>query len=60
MDFVSSLGLHSHIEYFGTAVSMGGGVGTATALLKVKALTLATYHRISVVGVNTKDLVILE
>ncbi|MCK6606554.1 MAG: sulfide/dihydroorotate dehydrogenase-like FAD/NAD-binding protein [Ignavibacteriaceae bacterium] len=60
MDVVGPLGLPSHIENFGTAVSIGGGVGTAIAFPTAKALKLAGNHTISIVGAKTKDLVILE
>ncbi|GAB1443419.1 hypothetical protein MASR2M39_22590 [Ignavibacteriales bacterium] len=38
MDVVGPLGLPSHIENFGTAISIGGGVGTAIAFPTAKAL----------------------
>lgn len=59
-DVVGPLGLPSHIENFGTAVSIGGGVGTAIAFPTAKALRQAGNHTISIVGARTKDLVILE
>jgi len=60
MDVVGPLGKPSHIENFGTAVSIGGGVGTAIAYPTAVALKQAGNHTISIIGGRTKDLVILE
>lgn len=60
MDVVGPLGKASHIENFGTAVSIGGGVGTAIAYPTAVALKQAGNHTISIIGGRTKDLVILE
>lgn len=59
-DVVGPLGKESHIEKFGTAVSIGGGVGTAIAYPTATALKQAGNHTISIIGARTKDLVILE
>lgn len=59
-DIVGPLGKASHIENFGTAVSIGGGVGTAIAFPTAKALKEAGNHTISIIGARTKDLIILE
>lgn len=63
-DFISDvagpLGMPSHIDNFGTAVSIGGGVGTAIAYPTAVALKKAGNHVISIIGGRTKDLVILE
>jgi ferredoxin--NADP+ reductase len=59
-DLVGPLGKASEIEYFGTAVSIGGGVGTAIALPTAKALKEAGNYVISIIGGRTKELVILE
>ncbi len=59
-DLVGPLGKASHIENFGTAVSIGGGVGTAIAFPTAKALKEAGNHTISIIGGRTKDFVILE
>jgi len=59
-DLVGPLGKPSHIENFGTAVSIGGGVGTAIAFPTAKALKEAGNHTISIIGGRTKELVILE
>ncbi len=50
----------SHIENFGTAVSIGGGVGTAIAYPTAVALKQAGNRVITINGARTKDLVILE
>ncbi len=60
MDVVGPLGVPSHIENFGTAVSIGGGVGTAIAYPTAVALKQAGNNVITINGARTKDLVILE
>ena len=60
LDIVGPLGMPSHIENFGTAVSIGGGVGTAIALPTAVALKKAGNRVITINGARTKDLVILE
>jgi ferredoxin--NADP+ reductase len=60
MDVVGPLGLPSHIEKFGTAISIGGGVGTAIAYPTAVALKEAGNHVITINGARSKDLVILE
>jgi ferredoxin--NADP+ reductase len=59
-DVVGPLGKPSHIENFGTAVSIGGGVGTAIAYPTAVALKKAGNHTISIIGGRTKEFVILE
>jgi ferredoxin--NADP+ reductase len=59
-DVVGPLGKPSHIENFGTAVSIGGGVGTAIAFPTAVALKHAGNYTIAITGGRTKDLVILE
>ena len=59
-DVVGPLGKPSHIEKFGTAVSIGGGVGTAIAYPTAVALKEAGNHTISIIGGRTKEFVILE
>jgi ferredoxin/flavodoxin---NADP+ reductase len=59
-DLVGPLGKPSHIENFGTAVSIGGGVGTAIAFPTAKALKEAGNYVISIVGGRSKEFVILE
>lgn len=59
-DVVGPLGKASHIENFGTAVSIGGGVGTAIAFPTAKALKEAGNYVISIIGGRSKDYIILE
>ncbi len=59
-DVVGPLGKPSHIENFGIAVSVGGGVGTAIAFPTAVALKEAGNHTIAIVGGRTKEFVILE
>lgn len=59
-DVVGPLGKPSHIEKFGTAVSIGGGVGTAIAFPTAVALKNAGNHTISIIGGRSKEFVILE
>jgi len=60
MDVVGPLGKSSHIENFGTAISIGGGVGTAIAYPTAVALKNAGNYTISIIGGKTKEYVILE
>ncbi len=59
-DIVGPLGKASHIENFGTAVSIGGGVGTAIAYPTAVALKQAGNLVITINGARSKDMVILE
>lgn len=59
-DVVGPLGIPSHIEKFGTVVSVGGGVGTAIAYPTAVAMKQAGNHVITINGARSKDLVILE
>lgn len=59
-DIVGPLGMPSHIEKFGTAVSIGGGVGTAIAYPTAVALKQAGNYVITINGARNKDLVLLE
>jgi len=59
-DVAGPLGKPSHIEHFGTAVSIGGGVGTAIAYPTAVALKQAGNHTIAIIGGRTKEFVILE
>ncbi len=59
-DVVGPLGRPSHIENFGTAISIGGGVGTAIAYPTAVALKQAGNHTISIIGGRTREFVILE
>lgn len=60
LDVAGPLGKPSHVERFGTAVSIGGGVGTAIAYPTAVALKQAGNHVISIIGGRTRELVILE
>jgi ferredoxin--NADP+ reductase len=60
LDLVGPLGRPSEIQNYGTAVVIGGGVGTAIAFPTAKALRSAGNRVISILGARTRDLVILE
>jgi len=60
LDVVGPLGEPSHITNFGTAVSIGGGVGTAIAYPTAVALKQAGNHVITINGARSKDMIILE
>jgi ferredoxin--NADP+ reductase len=60
MDVAGPLGKPSEIEKYGTAVVVGGGVGTAIAYPVVKALIEAGNRVIAIVGGRTKEHVLLE
>jgi ferredoxin--NADP+ reductase len=60
LDVAGPLGKASEIENFGTAVVIGGGVGTAIAFPTAKALKEAGNKVISIIGGRTKEFVILE
>lgn len=60
MDVVGPLGKPSHIKNFGTALSIGGGVGTAIAYPTAVALKNAGNYTISIIGGRSKEFVILE
>ncbi len=59
-DLVGPLGQATHIENFGLAVCVSGGVGTAEALPIAKALKAAGNTIISIIGAREKALVICE
>ncbi|MGI6295266.1 MAG: sulfide/dihydroorotate dehydrogenase-like FAD/NAD-binding protein [Armatimonadota bacterium] len=54
------LGKPTEIENFGTAVAIGGGVGTAIARPIAQALKQAGNELIAIVGAREKSLIILE
>ena len=54
------LGTPTHIEKFGTAVCVGGGIGIAPLHPIVQALKQAGNRLIVILGARTKDLIILE
>lgn len=60
LDVVGPLGRPTHIENFGTAVCVGGGIGTAVTLPIGLALKAAGNEVISIVGARNKELLILE
>ncbi len=59
-DVVGPLGNPSDIRNYGTAVIIGGGVGTAPCLPIAKALKKAGNKVISIVGARNEKLLILE
>ena len=59
-DIAGPLGQPSHLENFGTAVCVGGGVGIAVTYPIAKALKEHGNTVISILGARTKDLLILE
>jgi ferredoxin/flavodoxin---NADP+ reductase len=60
LDLVGPLGKPSEIQYYGTVVVIGGGVGTAVAFPTAKGLKEAGNKVISIVGARTRELIILE
>lgn len=60
LDIVGPLGKPSHIENFGTSISIGGGVGTAIAYPTAVALKQAGNYTIAITGGRSKEFVILE
>ncbi|PIE33189.1 ferredoxin-NADP reductase [candidate division KSB3 bacterium] len=59
-DIAGPLGTPSHLENFGTAVCIGGGVGIAVTYPIAAALKEMGNKVISILGARTKDLLILE
>ncbi len=59
-DIAGPLGTPSHLEKFGTAVCIGGGVGIAVTYPIAKALQEHGNKVISILGARTRDLLILE
>ncbi|OGP29908.1 MAG: ferredoxin-NADP reductase [Deltaproteobacteria bacterium GWC2_42_11] len=60
LDVVGPLGKPTHIENFGTAVCVGGGIGVAPVYPIAKTLKAAGNKVISIIGARTKELLILE
>jgi ferredoxin--NADP+ reductase len=54
------LGQPSHIQKYGTAVVIGGGLGTAVVYPQAVALREAGNKIISIIGARSKDLIILD
>ncbi len=59
-DVVGPLGIPTHIENFGTALCIGGGIGIAPVHFIAKALKQKENKVISIIGARSKDLLILE
>lgn len=60
LDVVGPLGKPTHIENFGTAVCIGGGIGIAPVYPIAAALKKAGNKVVSIIGARTKELLILE
>lgn len=60
LDVVGPLGQPTHIENFGIALGVGGGVGIAPLHPIAKALKSAGNHVISILGGRSKEFVIME
>jgi len=60
LDVVGPLGHPTPIEKYGTAVCIGGGVGTAEVYPIAKALKEVDNYIIGIIGARSKDLIILE
>ncbi len=60
LDVVGPLGRPSDIRRYGTAVVLGGGVGTAIAYPIARALKQAGNRVVAIVGGRTRHLVILD
>jgi len=59
-DLAGPLGKPSEIDQYGTAIVVGGGVGTAIAYPVVAALRAAGNRVIAIVGGRSRDYVLLE
>ena len=59
-DLVGPLGQPTHIENFGTAVCVGGGLGIAPLYPIARALAEAGNQVVSILGARTRDLIIFE
>ena len=59
-DVVGPLGIPTHIENFGTALCIGGGIGIAPVHYIAKALKQKRNKVISIIGARSKNLLILE
>lgn len=59
-DIIGPLGQPTHIENFGTVVTIGGGVGTAVIYPVAKALKEAKNKIISIIGARNKEFLILS
>ncbi|MEE8448018.1 MAG: sulfide/dihydroorotate dehydrogenase-like FAD/NAD-binding protein [Thermodesulfobacteriota bacterium] len=59
-DVVGPLGKATHIENYGTAVTVSGGYGVAAVVPIAEAFKAAGSYVISIIGARNKELVILE
>ncbi len=59
-DLVGPLGTPTHIEQWGKAVIVSGGVGTAEVVPIARAMQAAGNRVISIIGARTKELVIAD
>ena len=59
-DLLGPLGVPTHIEYFGTVLCSGGGVGIAPLLPIVEALKEKGNRVLTVLAARSKELIILE
>ncbi|MCB7130046.1 MAG: sulfide/dihydroorotate dehydrogenase-like FAD/NAD-binding protein [Candidatus Brocadiales bacterium] len=59
-DVAGPLGQPTHIEKFGTVVSIGGGLGTALGMSITKALYEAGNHVIAMISARNKGLLMFE
>ncbi len=59
-DLIGPLGQPTHIENFGVAVCVGGGIGRAPIQPIAQALKEAGNTVISIIGARTKELIFLE
>lgn len=59
-DLVGPLGNPMHIEYTGSVVCIGGGVGTAEALPLAAAMRAAGNHVTAIIGARTREMVVAE
>lgn len=60
LDLVGPLGRPTHIENFGSAACVGGGIGVAPVYPIARALAAKGNRVISIIGARSKDLLILE
>lgn len=60
LDVVGPLGTPTHVEKFGTAVCLGGGIGLAALYPIAEALKNAGNNIVSVIGAQTASLLVLE
>lgn len=60
LDVVGPLGMPTHIERYGLAVVIGGGIGIAPAHPIAQALKRAGNTVVSILGARSRDLLIME